>query len=317
MGLLLSQISACRTQTPLTRSEYLLDTIVTVTLYGGGDEETLSGAMELAAHYDRLWSVTLPDSDIVRINTARGHSVQVDGDTARLLSEALYYHGMSAGAFAVTIGPVTALWDFTGDNPIIPDDGRLKQALSHVGDSLLKVDGNTVTLGDPEGAVDVGGIAKGYIADRLKEYLAEQGVNSAILDLGGNIYALGSKNGKDFKVGIQAPFAENAAMTASVRVRDKSVVTSGIYQRCFTVDGRLYHHILSPETGKPVDNGLASVTILSDSSCEGDALSTICYLLGEAASRELLAGLGGPEAIFVRRDGTVSATGDVKYQLEQ
>ena len=167
----------------------------------------------------------------------------------------------------------------------------------------MALNGNTVTFSDPETIIDLGGIAKGYIADRMAEYLRGEGVTSAIIDLGGNLYCLGTKpGGQLFQVGIQYPYEDRQTVIGSLPAEDLSVVTSGVYERCFTVDGKLYHHILDTTTGYPVENDLLSVTIISDASVDGDALSTSCFALGMEAGMSLIENLEGVEAIFITND---------------
>ena len=167
----------------------------------------------------------------------------------------------------------------------------------------VQVEGNTVTLKDPNSAIDLGGIAKGYIADKLKEYLESEGIKHAIINLGGNVLTLGGKlNGEPFRIGIQKPFDESGAPITSVEATDLSVVSSGNYERYFEVDGKIYHHILNPKTGMPYDNHLYGVTILSKTSVDGDALSTVCYSLGLEKGMELIKSLDGVEALFITDD---------------
>ena len=169
---------------------------------------------------------------------------------------------------------------------------------------VCQVDGCTVTLTDPEAAIDLGGIAKGYIADRIKDYLVSQGVKSAIIDLGGNILCVGKRpDGEPFRIGIQRPFADRSETAAIVEIDGKSVVSSGIYERYFEKDGVLYHHILNPDTGYPYDNGLVSVTIISDESVDGDGLSTSCFALGLEKGMELIDSLPDVYAVFITEDG--------------
>ena len=181
--------------------------------------------------------------------------------------------------------------------------------VSHINYHSVKVDGNTVTLTDPEAKIDLGGIAKGYIADKLKEYLKNQGVEHALINLGGNMLALGGRpDGSDFRIGIQEPFAADGTVLTNLSISDKSVVSSGNYERYFEKDGIIYHHILDPDTGYPVQNNLYQVTIISDSSVQGDALSTTCYALGLEAGMELIQNTDGVEAVFVTDDLEVHKT---------
>ena len=166
----------------------------------------------------------------------------------------------------------------------------------------ILIEGNTVTLLDPDMAIDLGGIAKGYMADQLKEYLLNEGVQSALIDLGGNILAVGSKpDNSNYTIGIKKPF-EDDEMIATESINDISVVTSGCYERYFKISDTLYHHILDTKTGYPINNGLWSVTILSDSSMEGDAYSTICICLGFDDALKLIEKTEGMEALFITED---------------
>jgi len=166
---------------------------------------------------------------------------------------------------------------------------------------------NTIQISNENTMLDVGGIAKGYVADKLKEYLVEHGVKNAIIDLGGNVLLIGSKpDNSYFNIGIAKPFAENSDTIAIVRTNDKSIVTSGNYQRYFYKEDKLYHHILNPQTGYPVDNELTSVTIISDKSIDGDALSTSCFVLGIEESLRLIESIDGIEVIFIDKNNTIT-----------
>lgn len=285
------------------------DTVVTITLYGTDDNDILQEAMDICRDYDKLFSRTIPESDVYRINHGNGQAVSVSPETILLIKESLSYSEMTKGAVDITIAPVRDLWDFSsqstdGTVPSLPDNTALSHGLAHVNYRCIQYDeaAGTVTLTDPEAQIDLGFIAKGYIADALKEYLISRGITSATIDLGGNILTIGSKpDGTPFRIGIKKPFENNTAMDI-LSVTDQSVVTSGIYERCFQVDDKIYHHILDPKTGYPVSNELLSVTIISDSSMEGDALSTACLLLGLSKARELIDSLDGVEAVFITKD---------------
>ena len=209
----------------------------------------------------------------------------------------------SGGKFDITVAPITSLWNFSSESPVVPDKAALAEAVTHVGYDKLEIDGDRVRLTDPAAGVDLGGVAKGYIADRLREYLVSQKVSGALIDLGGNVLAVGDKQGEAFREGIRDP-QDSAALAATVAVRDRSVVTSGSYERGFTQHGVYYHHILDPASGYPVNNGLAAVTILSEQSVVGDMLSTTCFVLGEEEGLALVERTDGVEALFVRADGT-------------
>ena len=183
----------------------------------------------------------------------------------------------------------------------------------------LSLSGNTLTFLSPDTSIDLGAIAKGYIADRMKEQLLEAGAKSAIINLGGNVLCVGSlPDGAPFRIGLQMPFADYEETFETLGISDLSVVTSGVYERSFTVDGTLYHHILNPKTGYPYDNGLIAVTILSGESVDGDGLSTTCFSLGLEEGLKLAESLEGVEACFIDSDYRVHYTSGMKsYLLSQ
>lgn len=293
---------------------FYLDTVITISGYA--DKEILEGAVALCGEYEKVFSRTVEGSDVWRINHGEGSPVRVCGDTAELLAMALDICEKSGGALDITIAPASDLWDFKADEPEIPDSGELSSAAKLVDYTKLKLEGDMVTL--PAGmAIDLGAVAKGYIADKAAEYLKEQGVTRAILNLGGNVVALGSKpDGREWSIGIQDPEKENGKSGYSVMVADKSVVTSGIYQRGFDKDGVRYHHILDRATGWPVQNGLASVTIIADSSAMADAMSTACFVLGRDMGMSFAEEMG-VQAVFIGTDGKVSCTPTLEGKLEK
>ena len=300
----------------LSEVGFYLDTVITMTAYTE-DAQLLKAAMEECGRYERLLSRTVEGSDVWRINHAGGEPVTVSDDTAAILRCAAAISEKSAGAFDITIAPASTLWDFTSGKAALPDRDELAAAAALVDYSKLRLEGNTVTL--PAGMmIDLGAIAKGYIADRVKEYLASRGVKHAILSFGGNIVAIGTKpDGTDWKVGIQDIDKATGEYMLVVRNRGGSTVTSGIYERGFDLDGVRYHHLLNPRTGWPEQNELASVTILSESSMEGDALATAAFVLGPAKGMELIESLPGIEAVFIARDRQVSFSSGAKDYVVQ
>lgn len=317
LGMLFCSSCGTGTFSESTRTGFALDTVVRITLYdaeaGTDGEAVLDRCFDEIGRLERLFSVTVTDSDIARINTSGGLPVTVADETAELLRLCLDYAELSGGAFDVTVRPVTALWDFSAQTPTLPDADALATAAESVDYHHLTVDGSTVTL--TEGALDLGGIAKGYIADCVHTLLLEQGVTSALIDLGGNIVTVGDKgNGEDWRVGVKDPQNTDELYTV-VQGKNMSVVTSGVYERGFTLDGVRYHHLLSPKDGMPVQNGLASVTVVCGSSVQADALSTACFVMGESEALKLLDTLDGVEALFLRDDGTFFATAGLSHTL--
>lgn len=319
-SLLLAGLTGCGLQTAsstdyIDRTSFYFDTVINVRIYGSQDESILDDCMEIASHYDSLFSATKEGSDIWNINHSDSKSVTVDSDTISLLNTALYYANISGGAFNPALGSVLSLWDFTNDgndndnDHVIPDSDDIENALLHIDYNQIKIDekASTVTVEDPDILIDLGAIAKGFIADKIKEYLVECNISSAIINLGGNVLLVGSKPGNSyFTIGVEKPFGSVNEYITSVPVSDKSVVTSGVYERYFELDGTIYHHIIDPQTGYPTDNDLYSVTIVSDKSVDGDALSTTCFVLGADKGMELIESLDGYEAAFVYSDYSIS-----------
>lgn len=289
-----------------TKTGFYLNTVVSITLYDRKEDDPLfDEAMSLIGEYDSLLSKTAEGSDIYRINHAGGSPVEVDERTAELLSIALSYASLSDGLVDPTIGTLSDLWNFGDTNEgIVPHREDIEEALSHIDYTKVKLSGNTVTLLDPDARLDLGFIAKGYIADKLKAYLTENGVTNGIINLGGNVLTIGTKpDGSDYHIGVQKPFAETGTALTTLTVSDRSLVSSGNYERYFEKDGILYHHILSTKDGYPVNSGLNGVTIISKNSVDGDALSTLCFILGYEKGRILIDSLPDTEAVFINDAG--------------
>ena len=294
-------------------SGFYLDTIITLTAYVE-DESVLKDALKECGRYEQLLSRTREGSDVWRINHAEGKPVTVSDDTITILETAQKISEISDGAFDVTIAPASTLWDFTSGKAELPDSGELKAAAEKVDYTKVRIEGSTVTL--PEDMmIDLGGSAKGYSADAVKDYLIGRGVDSAILSFGGNIVAIGLKpGGKPWNVGIRDIDGASTDYMLVSKNYGGSTVTSGIYERGFELDGVWYHHLLDSKTGWPMQNELASVTIFSDSSMMGDALSTAAFVLGTEKGSDLIESLDGIEAVFIARDRTVTMTsGAGKY----
>lgn len=304
--LLLSGCSGLPRERSQTYTDTLFDTVISVQIFDSVDENVLKGCEKLCKKYDSMFSNKIEDSEISRINSAGGNPVEVSKETIKLIKKGIYYSEMSDGAFDITIAPVSSLWDFKAETPSVPSPEAIAEAVSHVNYENIIIRDNTVKLADPQAGIDLGAIAKGYIADRIKDYLEEEGVRHAMINLGGNVLAMGSKlDGSDYNIGIQKPFDETGEPITSVKISDKSVVTSGIYQRYFKADGKIYHHILDPNTGYPCENNLYSVTILTDSSLTADALSTTCFLLGYDRGMKLINQLDNVDAVFITNDNQI------------
>lgn len=302
--------SSTQTDQDLTYTDMLFDTVIKIQILDPADESILDDLKKLCEKYDTMFSTTNTDSELYKLNHANGQPFTVSSETANLIQEGIHYSELSGGAFDLTIEPVSALWDFKADKPTVPSSDAIAQAVSHVDYTKVDIQDNTVTLEDPEAGIDLGAIAKGYIADQVKTYLKKQGIKHAIINLGGNVDVIGTKpDGSKYNIGIQKPFDESGEAITSVQLTDQTVVTSGIYERYFKKNGKLYHHILDPRTGYPCENNLYSVSIITDSSTKADALSTTCFLLGYEKGMELIQSMDGVEAIFITDDEKVHKIG--------
>ena len=308
---------------PISISSIKLNTAVQITIYDSQDKALLNDCLALCDKYELIFSRTNEKSELYKLNhrkdvsdgdfgtdgpttpypvSGTADTWHISEDLAALLSEGLDITRESDGAFDIAIAPLTSLWDFTAEDPEVPDDAAIQKALPLCSSDGITIDRQDITLPSDDIRFDVGAIAKGYIADRLKDFLIKKGVKSAIINLGGNVLCIGSKpDGTPFKIGIQKPFADRNETEAVMDITGKSVVSSGIYERCFKQDGKLYHHILNPQTGYPYDNGLISVTIISDQSVDGDALSTTCFALGLEDGLKF-AEKKGVQAVFITED---------------
>lgn len=304
MLVLLLPMLGCRAETPHSAAGIACDTVVTITAYA--PQETVDETLRICADYEALLSKTIEGSDVWNLNHADGKPVEVHPETAELIRLAIEIGEASEGAFDITIAPVSGMWDFTADKPVVPDPDALRSAAARVDYRNIVIDGNAVTL--KNGAeIDLGGIAKGYIADRVAEYLCEQGVTNACINMGGNVLTIGTKpDGSPWMIGIRDPNGTPEQSEEVLKLGSAAVVTSGNYERFFELDGVRYHHILDPKTGMPVSNGLASVTIIGTRSDLCDALSTACFVLGEERSVAILDRYG-VQAIFLCGDGSRTA----------
>lgn len=291
---------------PIAKSGFYFNTVIAIQLNDTSDESLIDDCFALADTYEHYFSRTLEGSDIYRINHAGGAPVEVHDETAALIRAGIEYGKLSDGLFDISIGALTDLWDIPNNEGVIPDAKAIKKAASTVDYTQIMIDGNTVTLKNPDARLDLGGIAKGYAADQMKAYLVAHGAREGFINLGGNVLTLGEKSdGTPYRIGIRKPFSEEGETITAVDVTDGSIVTSGRYERYFEKDGRIYHHILNPKTGYPYDNDLNAVTILSDSSMEGDALSTICFALGMEKGMKFIESMPGTDAIFIDTENTL------------
>lgn len=313
-------LSGCnRKIEPISKSGFLLNTYVTVTIYDKDDPKILEGCLELCRSYENMLSKTLEGSEVYKLNhrPLDQQTMTVSDDLKNLIIRAEYLSKLSNGGFDITIEPLSSLWNFTSENPVIPSEEEIKKDITKVDYRNLKLEENNLTFLSPDTTLDFGAIAKGYIADRLKDYLLEQGVKSAIINLGGNVLCVGEKpDGTPFKVGLQKPFADRNETIETLNIKDMSVVSSGVYERHFIKDGVNYHHLLDPKTGYPFHNGLVSVTIITKISGDADGLTTASFSQGLEGGLKLINSLDGVYGIFITNDYEVYYSNGAKEFLE-
>lgn len=306
--LLVICLTGCSAKTKddkVIRDFFAMDTVMNITVYDGNDKAASEAEKEVG-RLDKLLSISSTDGDIAAINKNSGG--ELSEETAELLRCALTLYENTDGAFDITLHPLMELWGFYSDEYYVPSANELAEYMRSTGSDRVLLDGSTLQIDEGMG-LDLGGIAKGYASDRVADVLRENGVESAMVSLGGNIYALGSNiNGKPWNIGIQDPEDPNGFIGVAA-VSDMAVVTSGTYQRYFEADGEKYHHILDPKTGKPAASGLVSVTIICKSGTIADGLSTALLVMGldEAVAFHEL-GLYDFEAVFVTDDKEVYIT---------
>ncbi|MGT2950395.1 thiamine biosynthesis protein ApbE [Streptococcus cuniculi] len=305
---------------PLTRTESLLHTVVQISIYHKNQEEAMDEGIAYVKEMERLLSTNLEGSDVYRINQAAGkEAVKVDPRTFELIEQALGMGEKSQGRFDVSIGAVNNLWKIGSEDARKPSDEEIKAALPRINYKDVQLDKKHQTVAVKEGMIlELSAISKGYIADGLKRLFAEKGITTAIINLGGNVVVMGSSpaHKEGWKVGVQDPDEVRGTVVGSVYVTDGSVVTSGIYERYLEVDGVIYHHILDPETGYPVENNISGVTVFTKTSTQGDALSTTLFLLGIDKGMEFIDQLEDVEAVFVDKGRGVHLSKGLKNRFE-
>ncbi|MDR2185214.1 MAG: FAD:protein FMN transferase [Treponema sp.] len=310
------------TQAPPAQSEFVLGTVCTINLYRGGSPRLYGEVFSRLRELEGILSANSADSVLAAVNAAAGvEPVPAGEDLIRVLERALYFAQASGGAFDPSIGPLVRLWGIGTERAGVPEAGKIEEALSLVDwrDVRLDRERGTVFLARPGMALDLGAIAKGYAADEAVKIIAAAEIPLAVIDLGGNIYVYGEKQGdRPWRIGIQDPLEPRGVYlgvlerkspeTQSPRRGDrqggrdplanKTVVTSGIYERFFEHAGRHYHHILSTRNGYPAETDLLSVTVIAENSMDADALSTAAFALGWEQGSALIRDEGA-EAVFV------------------
>lgn len=263
-----------------TVSFFAMNTYMSVSAYGENSRLAAEQAQAEVTRLDRLWSVTDSGSELFALNSLNsGNSNSVSDDTAELIRFSLEMAELTGGAFDPTIYPVLTAWGFTKDENRVPEDAEIAELLTKTGYRKISQNGNLISLADGT-MLDFGAVAKGAAADRTAEIMRENGITSALINLGGSITVIGKNpDNSDWRIGIKDPFGEDYIGILSLS--NASAVTSGAYERNFTAaDGTVYGHIIDPSTGRPADNDLASVTVISENAALCDALSTALFVMG-------------------------------------
>ena len=294
-------------QQPVERSLFAMNTYMTFTAYGEDAQAALQEAEECIQQVEGLWSVTDEDSEIYQANHSGGQPVTVSEETAEIISFALEMAQRTGGALDPTIYPVLTAWGFTTDSKQVPSQQQITRLLEQVGYDRIQLNGSELTV--PDGMeLDLGAVGKGYTADLVTEILRRHGVSSALISLGGNIQAIGSRpDGSDWRLGIRAPW--ESGNLGVLTVSDAAVVTSGGYENYFDDEqGNIYWHILDPPTGYPADSGLQSVTIVGREGKMCDALSTALFVMGAQSAEQYWRENGGFEMLLVTDSGEILIT---------
>ncbi len=299
--------SAAKNNAVSSGSYFIFDTLVTVKVYSEQVEDQHFEAIELILKdIDQATNRQLEGSEIDQVNRRAGiDAVKVSAETFLVVQKAMEYAAQSEGRFDPTIGPLVDLWGIGTEEAHRPDDAMLTQTVSLVNYKDVRLDETqqTIQLNRPDMSIDLGAIAKGYAADRVAEYLRSEGFESAIIDLGGNILAMGTKPSSElWTIGIQNPESKRGDNIGTLRVRNKTIVSSGVYERFFMHEGVHYHHILDPKTGYPVANNLLSITIVTNRSIDADALSTTVFSMGLEKGLAFVESLEDVDAFFITHE---------------
>jgi len=298
----------------ISETRLLLDTYCTITIHGNVDAGMLDDAFSLCEELEALFSITIEGSDVWRINNSGGRPVTVDHRTIEVIKAGLVFGEWSDGMFDITIGRLSRLWDFGGE-PNVPPESELNKALDTIDYRQVIISGNTVQLENPDALIDLGAIAKGFIAYEIAEFLAAQDVSGALIDIGRDVVAVGSRqDGNPWRIALQDPFGSNGDWLGIIEVKWASVLGSGTYERQFEFDNVRYHHILDPFTGMPVISDIISATVITETALLGEGLSTLAVLLGSDNVEDLFSRANGfIGAVIVLDSGELLKFGDVVF----
>lgn len=312
-------ISGCSKNTPsepVSKTEFVLGTVCTISIYDKASDEVFERSFQKLKDIENKMTINAPGSEVDNINNLSGSNyAKVSDDVFFVIKNGKYYSEMSGGLFDISIGPVVKLWNIGTDKARVPSEEEIKNNLPLVDYRNIILDDaqKRIMLKNKGMIIDLGGIAKGFAADEVAAILKSYNIKHAIINLGGNVLTIGENPaGRPWRIGIQNPDASRGDYVGMVEVRGKTVVTSGIYERYFVSGGKHYHHMLSPESGYPFENELASVTIITDKSIIADAFSTSVYAKGLQEGMKYVEGQKGMEAIFITKEHRVYITSGLK-----
>lgn len=302
--------------TSVSRDLFAMDTYMNLTAYGENAQTALGKSAEKIIFLEEILSVTNQNSDIYKLNNSNGNEVKVNEDTANIINTSCQISDMTNGALDITLYPVIKEWGFTTEKYKIPEKTKLDELLLNVNYKNISVNGLSVTI-PQKYQLDTGALTKGYTGDKVAEILKNHDIQSALINLGGNIHTVGSKpDGSLWRVGIKNPFDTNEQLCI-LSIEDKAVITSGNYERYFEGDdGKKYWHIIDPKDGFPADNGLVSVTIIGDSGIMCDALSTALFVMGKEKAVAYHKESNDFDMILVSDDRKIYITNGIENNFE-
>ena len=296
-------------QTPdyCEKTEFALNTVIKISVYGTDASKAADAALKEIHRIDSLMNAHSTNSEIYQVNSSPNGAV-VSKEVFSLIETAIDISEKTDGAFDITLKPISDLWNIQSENPKAPEKAEIDEVLLKTGYENIILDKETLKVSfQKDGmAIDLGAIAKGYAADCAVKVLKNAGIKSALLDLGGNVYAIGkNRDLKKWKIGLQTPWEERGEYFKIAEISDKAVVTSGAYERYFEKDDEIYHHIMDPKTGYPAKSGISSVTIISENSSLADALSTAVFVGGEKGAKKAVETFENIEIIIMTNDGKI------------
>lgn len=325
LSLILIFASCSKQEVVLSDQTFALDTLIDIKIYqysnDKNDESVIDDSFKLIKSLEDILSVHFEGSDVYNIKANAGKQpVEVNEITYRLIKDSIKFSELTDGLFDVTTGPLIDLWAIDPPNGHLPSQNELDVAIPLIDYHKINFQkDNRIMLEDEGMIINLGAIAKGSIADEVKNFLLQKGVTHAMINLGGNVLLIGSKpDGSSFKIGIQDPNDDRGAYLMSIQAADEAIVSSGDYERYFVYEGETYHHILNPKTGFPADTNIKQVTIVAPNSQMADGLSTSVLLLGLKKGIDLVEATEQVEAIFITKDNMIYITDGLKdkYKIQ-